>query len=182
MIADLERSTFNNIEHQTLDFYKSSISPWLTNFEQRLNMQLTPGDRNLRFRFDVRELIRGDLKSEVESYGRLIELGVLNPNEVRERLDYNPREGGEEYIQGSNNLDFGNGEQGSEPARTVSSRATGLRSVTRTSTATWSSRAHLRNLWWARSPPCSSTTICTGLSVFGRRCTKTRRVYMYAAV
>ena len=110
MIADLDRSTFNNIEHQTLDFYKGTIAPWLATFEQRLNLMLAPGDINLRFRFDVRELIRGDLKTEVEAYGQLISLGVLSPNEVRERLDYNPREGGDEYIQGSNNLDFGNNE------------------------------------------------------------------------
>lgn len=115
MIADLERSTFNNIEHQTLDFYKSSISPWLRNFEQRLNLALTPGDRNLRFRFDVREFVRGDLKTEVEAYGRLIELGVLNPNEVRERLDYNPREGGDDYIESSNNLNFGKDGQQETP-------------------------------------------------------------------
>jgi len=81
-----------------LDFYKSSISPWLTNFEQRLNFTLTPKDRNLRFRFDVSELIRGDFAGEVASYIQLIAAGVLNSNEVRDRIGYNPRPGGEEFV------------------------------------------------------------------------------------
>ena len=31
----------------------------------------------------------------------------MSPNEVRQRLDMNPREGGDEFISGSNNLTFG---------------------------------------------------------------------------
>lgn len=97
MIGDLERSTFNNIAHQTLDFYKNSIAPWLRMFEQRLAFSLL-GDSSREFKFDVTEFIRGDFETEVASYTALIDRGVLSPNEVRERLMFNPRVGGDEYV------------------------------------------------------------------------------------
>lgn len=110
MIADLSRATFSNIEAQGLDFYKSAISPYLKAFESRMNFQLL-GDSTREFRFDVSELIRGDFKGEVEAYTKLLEIGVMSPNEVRARLDMNPREGGDEYVSDSNNLTFGNNNQ-----------------------------------------------------------------------
>ena len=110
MIADLSRATFSNIEAQGLDFYKSAISPYLKAFESRMNFQLL-GDSTREFRFDVSELIRGDFRGEVEAYTKLLEIGVMSPNEVRARLDMNPREGGDEYVSDSNNLTFGNNNQ-----------------------------------------------------------------------
>jgi HK97 family phage portal protein len=97
MIGNLERSTFNNIAHQTLDFYKSSIAPWLRLFEQRLSLAFL-GDTTRQFKFDVNEYIRGDFESEVTSYEKLIAGGVLSPNEVRKKLGFNPRSGGDEYV------------------------------------------------------------------------------------
>lgn len=106
MVGDLERATFSNISHQSLDFYKSTIAPWLHGFQQRLNYTLL-GTTTQEFRFDVTELIRGDLQSEVTAYKSLLEIGVMNPNEVRARLGMNPRDGGDEYVSATNNLAFG---------------------------------------------------------------------------
>lgn len=41
----------------------------------------------------------------------MIETGIMSPNEAREKLDMNPREGGDDFIIGSNNLNFGNEEE-----------------------------------------------------------------------
>ena len=109
MIADLSRATFSNIEAQGLDFYKSAISPYLKSFEGRMDYQLL-GDSTRCFKFDVSELIRGDFQGEVEAYSKLLTMGVMSPNEVRSRLDMNPREGGDQYVSDSNNLTFGNDE------------------------------------------------------------------------
>lgn len=106
MIADLSRATFSNIEAQGLDFYKSAISPYLKAFENRMDHQLL-GDSTRCFKFDVSELIRGDFTGEVEAYSKLLTMGVMSPNEVRARLDMNPREGGDDYVSDSNNLTFG---------------------------------------------------------------------------
>lgn len=97
MIAELDNATYNNIEHQTLDFYKSTIAPWLRNYEQRLAFALL-GDTTRVFQFDVRELIRGDFKGEVEGLAGLVDSQVITPNEARTRLGWNPREGGDEVV------------------------------------------------------------------------------------
>lgn len=110
MIADLSRATFSNIEEQTLDFYRSAIYPYVKGFESRLNYSLL-GDSTREFRFEVGELLRGDFAGEVTAYSKLLEIGVMSPNEVRHKLDMNPREGGDEYIAASNNLTFGDEEQ-----------------------------------------------------------------------
>ena len=113
MIADLSRATFSNIEAQGLDFYKSAISPYLKAFENRMDYQLL-GDSTRCFKFDVSELIRGDFQGEVEAYSKLLTMGVMSPNEVRSRLDMNPRDGGDDYVSDSNNLTFGNDEEPQE--------------------------------------------------------------------
>lgn len=110
MIADLSRATFSNIEEQTLDFYRSAIYPYIKGFESRMNFSLL-GDSTREFRFEVGELLRGDFAGEVEAYKKLLEIGVMSPNEVRHRLDMNPREGGDAYVSDSNNLTFGNTEE-----------------------------------------------------------------------
>jgi HK97 family phage portal protein len=113
MIADLDRSTNNNIEHQGLDFYTNVLLPWTTLIEQRLNMQLLKTDAQ-EFNFDSSLVTKGTLADQVESFGKLITMGVMNPNEVRRKLGMNPREGGDEYIIASNNLDFGEEEEEAE--------------------------------------------------------------------
>ena len=110
MIADLSRATFSNISEQNIDFYKSAVSPYLIGFENRLAHSLL-GDSTREFKFDVSPLIRGDFSGEVEAYSKLLEIGVMSPNEVRQRLDMNPREGGDEFISGSNNLTFGDDQE-----------------------------------------------------------------------
>lgn len=112
MINDLDKATYSNIAQQGAEFYRYSLSPWLTMIEQRLNMTLA-GPSQI-FKFDVSELIRGDVEAEVTAYSKLLEIGVLNPNEVRAKFGMNPREGGEEYISQTNNLSFG--DQSEAPA------------------------------------------------------------------
>ena len=47
------------------------------------------------------------MNTRVETYNTLITAGVMNPNEARVELGYNPREGGDEFVTASNNLTFG---------------------------------------------------------------------------
>jgi HK97 family phage portal protein len=113
MINDLDKATYSNIAHQGAEFYRYSLSPWLTMIEQRLNM--TMAGPNQCFKFDVSELIRGDVEAEVSAYSKLLEIGVLSPNEVRAKFGMNPRDGGDEFVSASNNLTFGDEESPEEP-------------------------------------------------------------------
>ena len=106
MIGDLEKATYSNIAEQSLGFYRDALQPWVVAMENRLNHTLLKTSAQV-FRFDTSDFLRGDLKTEVESYKSLLEIGVLSPNEVRQRMGLNPREGGDEYVSQSNNLTFG---------------------------------------------------------------------------
>ncbi len=70
MIGDLDRATFSNIEHQSLEFVKYTLRPWLVRWEQAIVTQiLSPFEREKYFaEFLVEGLLRGDLKSRYAAY------------------------------------------------------------------------------------------------------------------
>lgn len=104
MIADLEKATFSNIEHQSLDFVQHTLMPYLTRIEQRFNKCLLSADKTRYFKFNANALLRGAMKDRAEFYGKLVNLGAFSPNDVRELEDMNPREGGDIYLTPSNML------------------------------------------------------------------------------
>jgi HK97 family phage portal protein len=102
MIGDLEKSTFSNIEHQSIDFVKFSLSPWLKRIEQAISLQLfSPGERKRYFaEFKPEGMLKGDVKSRYEAYEVAIRSGWMSINEVRGLENLNPVDGGDEhYLQ-----------------------------------------------------------------------------------
>jgi len=102
LIGDLEHATFTNIEHQSIEFVKYTLAPWLKRIEQTIALQLlTPTERKKHFaEFVVDGLMRGDIKSRYEAYQTAITGGWMSINEVRKRENMNPIEGGDEhYLQ-----------------------------------------------------------------------------------
>lgn len=99
MIGDLERSTNNNIEHQSLEFVMHTLRPWLKRIEQAINRDLlAPDERGKYFaEFLIDDLLRGDTKSRYEAYSSAIQNKWMNANEVRVRENMNPRDGGDVY-------------------------------------------------------------------------------------
>jgi HK97 family phage portal protein len=102
MINDLERATFSNIEHQSSAFVVHSLTPWLKRWEQPLNQKLlTPDERRnqgLFVEFNVDGLLRGDSEARSNFYASGITNGWLTRNEVRERENLNPMDGGDELL------------------------------------------------------------------------------------
>ena len=70
MVGDLEKSSFSNIEQQSLEFVKYTLNPWVVRWEQSLQKALlTDKERKDYFiRFNVDGLLRGDYKSRMEGY------------------------------------------------------------------------------------------------------------------
>lgn len=92
MIGDLERATFSNIEHQSLEFVKNTLLPWVRNWEEELNRKLIPyslQDTHF-YRFNLEGLLRGDFKSRMEGYTKAIQWGLFNRDECRQ-LEYRNR-------------------------------------------------------------------------------------------
>ncbi|MDD3089657.1 MAG: phage portal protein [Synergistaceae bacterium] len=92
MIGDLDRATFSNIEHQSLEFVKYTLRPWLVRWEQAIVTQiLSPFEREKYFaEFLVEGLLRGDLKSRYEAYAVGRNSGWLSADEIRELENMNP--------------------------------------------------------------------------------------------
>lgn len=100
MLADLEKATFSNIEHLSLEFVKFTLAPWIKRWEQRMNLTLFSGaeqQKGLYVKFNVDALLRGDIKSRYEAYKIGLENRILNANNCREMEDMDGYEGGDEF-------------------------------------------------------------------------------------
>ena len=99
-INDLEKATFSNVEHLDIAFVKHSLRPWLTNWEQRLQMTLLNRSERKTYSFshDLTDILRGDFPTRMTAYGTAVSNGILSPNEVRRRERWNPYEGGDIYL------------------------------------------------------------------------------------
>ena len=88
------------IESMNIGFITRTILPWVRRFEHVFNRDLIPEEEQgkVYVKFCVEGLMRGDLKSRYESYQMGINSGFLSPNEVREKEDMNPRDGGDIYL------------------------------------------------------------------------------------
>ena len=109
MIGDLEKSSFSNIEQQSLEFVKYTLDPWVVRWEQSLSRALfTPEEKSRYFfKFNVEGLLRGDYQSRMNGYATARQNGWMSANDIREleNLDRIPaEEGGDLYLINGNML------------------------------------------------------------------------------
>jgi HK97 family phage portal protein len=107
MIGDLEKSSFSNIEQQSLEFVKYCLNPWIKRWEQAMWQTLIlPSERTTYFiKFNLDGLLRGDYETRQKGYAIGIQNGYLCPNDVRrlENLNEIPEEkGGFNYMVNGN--------------------------------------------------------------------------------
>ena len=100
MIADLERATNNNIEHQGMEFVQYCLMPYLVRLEEEFNRKLLREDEfgEYYFLFGLNGLLRGDAKTRSEYYKNMNIVGALSANEIRTLEDMNSYEGGDTYF------------------------------------------------------------------------------------
>jgi len=97
MLGDLEKATFSNVEHMGIQFVKFTLLPWLKRWESAINDQLLDNDPELFAEFNVNAFERGDLASRTVHYSAGIRDGYYSPNDVLEKENENPVDGGDEY-------------------------------------------------------------------------------------
>jgi HK97 family phage portal protein len=93
LVANMERATFTNIEHQSLDYVMFSMLPVVTQYEQVMNWKLfTQEERSQGYyvKFNIDALLRGDAKSRADALAIKRQNGVINADEWRELDDENP--------------------------------------------------------------------------------------------
>jgi HK97 family phage portal protein len=101
MLGDLDRATFSNIEHQSIEFVTHTIRPWLVRLEQSMARDLLSEQerqRGIVIKHEVEGLLRGDIKTRYEAYASAITNGWMSRNEVRSLEDFNTAEGLDDFI------------------------------------------------------------------------------------
>lgn len=109
MVGDLEKSSFSNIEQQSLEFVKYTLDPWVIRWEQALYRTLLSEEekKTVFFKFNVEGLLRGDYASRMNGYATARQNGWMSANDIRELedLDRIPAElGGDFYLVNGNML------------------------------------------------------------------------------
>jgi HK97 family phage portal protein len=107
MVGDLEKSSFSNIEQQSLEFVKYTLDPWVIRWEQAISRSLlSPSEKKEYFsKFNVDGLLRGDYVSRMNGYATARQNGWMSANDIREleNLDRIPAElGGDLYLINGN--------------------------------------------------------------------------------
>ncbi|MBB6335017.1 HK97 family phage portal protein [Schaalia hyovaginalis] len=108
MIGDLDKSSFSNIEQQSLEFVKYTLDPWVIRWEQALTKTLLdPRDTGVFVKFNLEGLLRGDYASRMQGYAVARQNGWMSANDIREleNLDrIKPEDGGDLYLVNGNML------------------------------------------------------------------------------
>jgi len=107
MVGDLEKSSFSNIEQQSLEFVKYTLDPWVVRWEQSLQQSLIlPSEKTSVFiKFNLDGLLRGDYQSRMNGYAIGRQNGWMSANDIRELEDMNripAEEGGDLYLVNGN--------------------------------------------------------------------------------
>ncbi len=103
MVGDLDKSSFSNIEQQSLEFVKYTLDPWVIRWEQSLQRSLLlPGEKGKYFiKLNVDGLLRGDYQSRMNGYAVGRQNGWFSANDIREMENMNPipdEKGGNLYL------------------------------------------------------------------------------------
>lgn len=109
MVGDLDKSSFSNIEQQSLEFVTYTLEPWAIKIESYLKKCLLTEKEKQEyfFSFNFSGLLRGDYASRMQGYSTGIQNGFFSVNDVRELENMNrlpKEEGGDQYLVNGNML------------------------------------------------------------------------------
>src|SRR5690606_30752363 len=101
MVNDLSGAKVNNVTQQNEEFYRDTLLPIFTMYEQELTYKLlTENEVNQGyfFQFNVEAILRTDLLTRYQAYKIGIDGGFLMPNEARAKEDMPMVEGADRLI------------------------------------------------------------------------------------
>ena len=109
MVGDLEKSSFSNIEQQSLEFVKYTLDPWVVRWEQSIQRTLLTAEEKKQYfvKFNLEGLLRVDYQSRMNGYATARQNGWMSANDIREleNLDRIPAsDGGDLYLINGNML------------------------------------------------------------------------------
>ena len=96
LLADLSRATYSNIEHSDIQFVKYALRPMVKRYEHELELKLMGDDLGKKFiRFNLEGILRGDTTTRTAYYASMKQNKIMTTNEIREKENMNPIEGGD---------------------------------------------------------------------------------------
>lgn len=95
-LGAMGRATWNNVESMQLEYVAGCLQFWLTQWQQECDAKLLTEREKLAdthfYEFKLDALLKGDTLSRYQVYAIGRSIGVLSPNEIREKENMNPRE------------------------------------------------------------------------------------------
>ena len=102
LLKDLERATFSNIEHQSLEFLQITMLPYFVNWEQAILRDLIVQKHRFFAEFLVDGLVRADIVNRYNAYATGINTGFMTRNEARGKENWNKAPGLDTYLVDQN--------------------------------------------------------------------------------
>jgi HK97 family phage portal protein len=101
LIQQLDRSTYNNIEVQGVEFLQHCLLPHLKRWEAAISRDLIVDDERYFAEHNVNGLLRGDHTSRAAFYVSALQNGWMTINEIREAENLNPigPDGDKHFVQ-----------------------------------------------------------------------------------
>lgn len=121
MLKDLSKSSFNNIEQQSTEFVRYSVMPYLSNMEAEMNLKLFREDEQGKVftNFDANSLLRGSPNDRASFYEKMVKIGAMTINEVRDKENMNQVENGDLLYLPSNLLPIADDENDEEKINNI---------------------------------------------------------------
>lgn len=90
LIGDLANVRFNTVEQGAIDFVTFSLIPWCRRWEMACRRDLVVDDKSYFVQFDTNALMAGDYAARSQFLREMANLGVLDVDEIRAQIGYNP--------------------------------------------------------------------------------------------
>jgi HK97 family phage portal protein len=103
-VAALERATFSNIEHQSIEWVTDGVMPWTKRVEEEAQRKLLLRPGELYVHHNLDGLLRADYKTRTEGDKSLVAAGIISLDEARAHYELNPVGkglGAEHFMQGA---------------------------------------------------------------------------------
>lgn len=101
-LADLERTTFNNMSELETAHKSMTLRPWIRRWRQSVYRCLLTTDQqiadSLYAEHDVEQFQSGNFEAQSEGFRKLLEKGVYSINDVRRFMNLNPIDGGDDHL------------------------------------------------------------------------------------
>lgn len=105
LLFSSNQSSYNSNEESNIQFYQLGLRALLKNLEAEMDHKLFSRDERFdgfHVKYKVESLLRGNFRATADAWSGLVLKGICTPNEARDALGLNPKDGGDELLRPSN--------------------------------------------------------------------------------